>query len=1293
MSQKTGYSKSTTDYYMEYYQLAEDDERNIKEKVFSKVANNFSGTDPIDILLLGVGAGRLEIPLLESFPKSQQINVTAVDASKDMLRNFENVLTAKKLSNVSATTYCKDIRKARSIFKAKYDIITSFFVLHMVEQWVNILKNITSSLKQDGFFLTAEETGIVTIIDGLLPNKDVCDYTSIDKDYYNLWSRFHAERINLGKIWYQPIVASDYSLLTDILETLEFRLDTVNINLSSSKAFSMEDFKAWLYGEHLFMPIGRYLTPDERNTILANIEAHTRFGPKKIPRLEGHKFLTFKKVFDQSADQMANASIQSIKTFVNKTSNNVLIDRNIRIGGKEGLFKEMMPPYFESDKYMVAIKNRLFVVGITMLSCFHKKLHFDYVIWKPDYYLTEKSTYKHGLPSFIVLESKDIFNHYIATYSLYFFIRSKLVPNSTFIDFIFHNFRYFTQIVIKSGKSIDTKIDIRPDRTIVLTITLPPIDESSENYRGVKALLRTLSEAVAEDNKFNSKEYLFNFDNISDFVQRNSTPAWQKEISRLSEALSDDFKNKYHDSFKTTFNAELEKLVYLFDVPKATDNDVSELFKSLFCFNLIGIGRTETEWRKIRFYLGFIFGKEAEYEGFNILTSIDFYKDDVIDSVINIPSKIWSSKDGLYISLQLVKEYVYKHALQSAIAAIMARNMSHNIGSHVIFYSASANHDYHTDQHKTFLRYLQERMEFLSLVSTTEASWGVKYGLKSLIEHFESQTILLDNIVKSEGIDNNEVKIKINPTPKLSKMPDILIPHGEAGKQAIYTILENFIRNTAKHQWSMLDKKPEQFQINLLCEEIEELPLMYKITISSNVAGCNHELIDRLNKKLSEKILDDKCQLKQTNRGLKEQRISACFLRLLPVIKIEEYTPDNKTKLTGEFSKPLVKAVCTKKHGSGSSNHHTCDLDDCSFGFEFYVLKPMELLWIGEHDFTGDEIRSLKDKGILVYKSVEEAENDFPKTFPSKMVLLSSEYTEEWLQDNSNLRRMPYRILILDGNVAANSKWVPIESSALPNLTNGNINKYVDELLVFLWSNWVKGFFKNSFQPVGIKHNRYKSQLSEPFVFHDCVSSTNCESEYILSHGSTDKPHGFSISYSSGESLATLIHSSIYNDHYLQWEIAEMVHIRILIVDERVYDSKDIPKGEETIGETWARQGVDIVDDLLVITKPDDLKEMLKKKRYTFLIIHQGVIDKIIEKHKDAPGFVFDKWWGDIQDQDKVAFTVIDSGRGEPEMVKDGKGRWLQLSDLEHHIVECCGQSDAKYNLIQVLYALREGRK
>lgn len=642
------------------------------------------------------------------------------------------------------------------------------------------------------------------------------------------------------------------------------------------------------------------------------------------------------------------------------------------------------------------------------------------------------------------------------------------------------------------------------------------------------------------------------------------------------------------------------------------------------------------------------------------------------------------------------RERMINFALVSAIAAIMSRNMSHNIGSHVIFYSASANQDYDPNEHKIFLRYLQERMEFLSLVSTTEANWGVKYGLKSLIKHFKSQKILLDNIVKSEGIDNNNVKIEIVPESKLPSgdMPDILMPHGEAGKQAIYTILENFIRNTAKHQWSTLDekKKPETFKINVRCEEIDELPLMYKITISSNVAGCDHALIERLNVQLSEKILDDKCQLMQTNRGLKEQRISACFLRLLPVMRIEEYTPDNETKLTMKSScKPLVKAVCTKNYGSGSLNHHICDLDDCSFGFEFYVLKPMELLWIGGHGFTSNEIGSLKDKGILVYKSVEEAENDFPKTFPSKMVLISSQYTEEWLQDNNNLRRMPYRILILNGNEAINSKWVPIESSDLPNLTNGNIDKYVDELLVFLWSNWVKGFFEKSFQPVGIKHDIYmKSKLSEPFVFHDCTElNTNCKSDYILTHGSTDQEHLFSISYGSNDSLGLLIDRSIVADHYLQWEIAEMVHIRILIVDERIYDSKNVAKDEETIEQIWARQGVDIVDDSLVITKSDNLKAMLQANDYTFLIIHQGVIDKIIKKHKDVPGFVFDIWWGDIQDE--VDFTVIDSGRGEPEMVKDGKGRWLQLSDLEHHIVECCGQSDAKYNLTQVLYALREG--
>jgi len=1294
------YNPSKASDYKRFYTVSESDKKNIKN-LFQEIIVNLDKTETLNLLLLGVGTGRLELPLIETIVENfsqnlKEINITAIDASKQMLNEFNKDYSKLQSHGVKLNLKAlqENIKDANIFTDTQYDIITAFFVIHMLDQWVPVLKDIIKSLKPGGFFLSAEEIGMAKIIDGMWPDNEIWRKLLDDKDedFIYIWEEFFKQRTDKGKPWFQPITASYYLLLYSILERLDFKklVDTEIVFTSQLAPFQKDNFLRWFTETALFHPIGKFLTPTEKKSIFSDINSVLQKSKNEFERngKEGHRFTIFSKpTITLHKGDIQDATSYSLKVFLNDNINLTFIDRNFSL---KDLFEEVDLPEFESEKYRKAISNRLFILGITLYNCFHEKVHIDYIIWKPDYYYQEKSRYKHNLPAFIHMGSKERLHYYLATYSFYFLARELLVTDKTFIDFIFHRFKHFTNIIIKRDKKLDITIEKHFDKTFRLIITLPEFDPI-EPQRIMK-VINQVYEKIKKQPQFEYGKILYAFDDIIGLAGSLFDDSEKDEIKNAICQLYNSFKNKYVDSFKDKFIEEKRK-IFGIDKFNEEDAEIDLLLKSLLCFNFIGIGNPETRWEKIRFYLGFIFSKEQNFEGFNILANIDFYGDDIIDNVVNIPSKIWSSKDGLYGSLQLIKEHVFTHALHSAISAIMSRNMSHNIGSHVIARAINKNYNGEDGKaYKDFLLYLQERMDFLALVSTTEAIWGVKYNLRKLLDNFKDQKILLDNIVESE--DKN-MKVKVEYPPKL---PDILVPHGEAGKHAVYTILENFIRNSAKHQWMRLENKPNSLQINIECDENKSYPLMYRLTISSNLAVCNSNLIKNLNKRLSDNIIDKVGKLIQDNRGLKEQRISACFLRLLPVNKIEEYTPDRMYKnIPREHAKkepPLVTAVCIKNNEIEPIDESICKTQKCNFGIVLYLLKPMELLWIKEHDMSPEDIDELKSRGILVYRSIEEAEKDFSRTFPAKMVLFSKNAVDaDWLRNKDNLRRLPYRILTEGVSLKENNPWfVQISSKKVPSFDKKNQENYTNQLLEFLWGEWVKNFYKadeDSGKKVAVIHCAHKDSLKYPFVFSKDFET---QYKYILSHDiRNNRPEGikFYIPYSGTDDLGRII-SQIGKRGYRRWEITEMVYSRILIIDERIHDSRDIRKGDERIEEIWKRQGIDIIEHTQIMERPEIILEKLDNKGagYHFLIIHQGIIDKIIERHGKSK---FDSVWTNIEQ--KVPFPVVSSGRGKPEAVREGKGRWLQFSDLEQHILQCADNPDAKYHLIQVLFALREEKR
>lgn len=200
---------------------------------------------------------------------------------------------------------------------------------------------------------------------------------------------------------------------------------------------------------------------------------------------------------------------------------------------------------------------------------------------------------------------------------------------------------------------------------------------------------------------------------------------------------------------------------------------------------------------------------------------------------------------------------INRESVKSAIGSIMSRNGSHNIGSHVL---AALSHNVGTmPDDRVLYQYIQHRMDYIATATTDRPQWRqptmfvsclMKEFLKQkhLLEHisgseglhaykFQSQTVACEQSDGAETIQQNTICIHIRRIiPDAvgntdmdwegkhflnqhygavdfigydkSEMQNLLhdvalaIPGGVIGHHAFYTIIENILRNAAKHEWA-----------------------------------------------------------------------------------------------------------------------------------------------------------------------------------------------------------------------------------------------------------------------------------------------------------------------------------------------------------------------------------------------------------------------------------------------------------------------------------------------------------
>lgn len=358
---------------------------------------------------------------------------------------------------------------------------------------------------------------------------------------------------------------------------------------------------------------------------------------------------------------------------------------------------------------------------------------------------------------------------------------------------------------------------------------------------------------------------------------------------------------------------------------------------------------------------------------------------------------------------------------KSAIGSIMSRNGSHNIGSHVL---AALSHNVGTmPDDRVLYQYIQHRMDYIATATTEFPIWKQPIlFVGNLMRTFFSQRHLLDYIVGSEGLhgykfqdknltvgdaQKNTVRIHVrkrkdspgqqngryegkigdkgfvefvsyeNPECAGRNIPlnedvELAIPGGIVGQHAFYTIIENVLRNAAKHDWAHFDKRQkavekwldvyidfwdcaEEGKVEFLiwCEQAilgygadcANATLLSGKNLEARVKRVSDgdenalrglSLIQKLQVRVNAPFIDRSGKLRSENWGLAEMRISAGYLQGRDIAEIGGI---GKKDGEPDVVSPAIVHVKEDKERERFKGRYC-------LGYRFYVEKPKELLVI-----------------------------------------------------------------------------------------------------------------------------------------------------------------------------------------------------------------------------------------------------------------------------------------------------------------------------------------------------------
>ena len=737
-----------------------------------------------------------------------------------------------------------------------------------------------------------------------------------------------------------------------------------------------------------------------------------------------------------------------------------------------------------------------------------------------------------------------------------------------------------------------------------------------------------------------------------------------------------------------------------------------------------------------------------------------------------------------------------RYATSAAISQVMARNTSHNIGAHVMnklignlkgtsilkfdtdkgnYYSPLDLKELHSqtilnlenngwyknildeevkalllrneilfEQVSVFNNYVKCRMDYLGDITFGTPSMQTnRYAYADLYKELDKVRLLLENI---SGLSQFKYEIIFTKNGNaLNTNNDILValPNDILGMQAFYNILENIIRNTAKHSI----KKPDivVFTVNFIdhadtistleqknilndliavevydnvhiehysgisrvVSEVEKME--YEIATNKKLLAEIDWIVYKQNRKINSDILEEN-RLRTNSLGVIEMDASAAYLRKRDVSYINhkiynlEYDEswsaksilsENDNTKRGTNCRNFLKAF---KKNNVLSLYSGVVKTAPTLGYRFFLLRPQVVLIVTEEKVQNLDM--LKKQGILVINK-----RNFEKYLNTGNVyshdfVLHSNIEDQFLQMHKT--SLPVRILRVESDVC-----VGIFQQC--NLEN-DYRKWLSIFEEFCWRTWGEQVLNLEFE----FESFYPKRVGK--ISSNC--DHNKEKIYELGIKSGRYFYYDALSFQGQNKLPKFngklsVYASTYaEDICVKTKVGESIYSRLLVIDERIQENAKEEYLGIPISLLYKMTGVIVpkIENLDLSAQSIDKDAILQEisnyvqfdvekfsneslspiavsikselnPYFDFILLHYSILERIFGSDKKQINHFLVALSFHIN-------VVVTSGRGEPDELPM-QVRFINLSTVLHALVE----TRSKYFTNYILHTSRKSSK
>lgn len=760
-----------------------------------------SGGDPYD-KVKGVLYQKIKVdmPNLSFHPQENEdtslINASAEkkkvkDISLDIIFNEDNWIDLDD-PNKTANVFNKDIFSAfRSEDKTTFDIIICPLEFHFCMNWRLGTLTILDYLEPNGIFVFTEISGSIAIIDGA-PGKFMKKPSPDIEKLIRLIRKFDAFRSEHYH-WKPEISFTNYSEVRNFIE--QFFFEPVTEKTTNTKT------DPWKINSHNF-----------RQFIRQKMFSYLSVG---IDTKKLEKFLKqYDKLIDDTFGEEGCCLDKQLKLYICKGFSRKryegLMDRNwnwnyTTLGKDISQINDFDPDTLKKRSLDLLVSHDVFLPQHTyalmliswnehkstwrypIYSAFNDKL-FNDLIEKTKVKLKQRKSLiderplerseRMRLESLLQYEYKNkellagFFSHLLIVESL---------ANESILEMIFGKLKRKIPFVFEfqEGSKIenidfDPEFDTKGDlKKISFIIPEAYVDRVTSEEKLIPIKKLQLSKLDKSVDAFEVKNNFISQIKINETIQT----VLDEVISDIDKDKSDYYKligSKDFDSIMPEFNR-------LLMIEESGSNAIASMFSIViyaFCrylkyfpgsmrlafFPSVVVEDAESNsdnnnMKKAKGLGGLILVEKIPKQKNN-----EQYLINARDGILHRISNLIFYKAGV---VNYVRQDFWEIAHKAAIAAISTRNISHNIGSHVlpnIMNTQNLNDD--VVNYRTLIKYVQQRNDFINFLAMDIPNWTIpSWFVKDIMLRFYQQYFLLDNLVKSEGIkaykyhSGNEVKI------------------------------------------------------------------------------------------------------------------------------------------------------------------------------------------------------------------------------------------------------------------------------------------------------------------------------------------------------------------------------------------------------------------------------------------------------------------------------------------------------------------------------------------------------